>query len=270
MEITGKTAIMFILGDPIAHVLGTAVLNGHFARCQLDVAACPLHVLPQDLGPTVAMLRQLRNVIGFGVTVPHKIAIVPMLDHLTQNGRLVGAVNFVRRSRDGRFTGDNVDGMGFIGGLHAHGVAVVNGTVLQIGAGGAGRAIAFAVASSGAKRLAIVNRSMNKAADLARAVQAAFPTCEVTNRMPDLADVDLVINATTLGMNAADPLPLDPVGLRPGMAVAEVIMRPQTTALLREAARRGATVVPGRAMLEHQIALAADFLLDGACASQAC
>jgi shikimate dehydrogenase len=260
MEITGKTAIMFILGDPIAHVVGTAVLNAHFIRAGQDVAASPLHVLPRDLAATVGVIRRLQNVIGFGVTIPHKIDIMPLLDHLTCNAKLVGAVNFVRRDPDGRLTGDNADGQGFVAGLGAYGVDVSNANVLQIGAGGAGRAIAFAVAASGARRLHIVNRTMTKAAELASAVQAAFPACEVTTLTPEIAAVDLVINATSLGMKASDPLPIDPAGLRPGMAVAEVIMRPEITALLREAAERGCTIVPGRAMLDHQIALAAAFL----------
>jgi shikimate dehydrogenase len=260
MEITGKTAIMFVIADPIDHVLGTAALNTHFRRCGQDVAAAPLHVRPGDLEATLDVVRRLQNVIGLGVTIPHKIAIVPMLDHVTQNARLVGAVNFVRRDPDGRLIGDNVDGEGFIAGLSVHGVTVSDTTVLQVGAGGAGRAIAFAVASSGAKKLNIVNRTKTKAEELARAVQEAYPDCAVTAQIPDLGVVDLVINATSVGMKASDPLPLDLAGLRPAAAVAEVIMRPETTAMLRKAAELGCVTVPGRAMLDHQIALAAAFV----------
>lgn len=260
MEITGKTAVMFIVADPIEHVLGTAVLNAHFRRCAHNVVACPLHVRAEDLEATLNVIRRLQNVIGFGVTIPHKIPIIPLLDRVTRNGELVGAVNFVRREPDGRLTGHNVDGEGFVAGLDAYGVTVAGRSVLQVGAGGAGRAIAFAVASSGAGKLNIVNRTMAKAEDLARAVQAACPACEVTARTPDLADVDLVINATSVGMKAEDPLPLDLAELSPAAAVAEVIMRPETTAMLRQAAERGCTTVPGRAMLDHQIGLAAAFL----------
>lgn len=263
MEITGKTGIMFVLGDPIGHVVGTAVLNAHFLRCGQDIVASPLHVLPRDLEATLDVLRRIKNVIGFGVTLPHKVAVMPLLDQVTANARLVGAVNFVRRDRDGRLTGDNVDGLGFVAGVKAHGVDLADASVLQVGAGGAGRAIAFAVAASGAKKLAIVNRTMAKAVELASAVQAACPACEVTAGMPDLADVDLIINATSVGMKENDPLPLDLAGLRPGMTVAEVIMKPETTALLREASQRGCATVPGRAMLDHQIALATAFLTAG-------
>lgn len=260
MDITGKTAVMFIIADPIEHVLGTAVLNAHFRRSGQDIVACPLHVRPEDLEATLRVIRRLQNVIGFGVTIPHKISIVAMLDHVTRNAELVGAVNFVRRDPDGRLTGHNVDGEGFVAGLDANGVTVSGMSVLQVGAGGAGRAIAFAVASSGAKKLNIINRTMAKAEELARAVQAAHPACDVTVRAPDLEDVDLVINATSVGMRPDDPLPLDLAGLGPAAAVAEVIMRPEMTAMLRRAAERGCTTVPGRAMLDHQIALAAAFL----------
>ncbi len=269
MDITGKTAIMFVLGDPIGHVVGTAVLNAHFRRSGQDVAASPLHVLPRDLESTLDLVRRLKNVIGFGVTLPHKIAVLPLLDEVTAIARQVGAVNFVRRDDDGRLTGDNVDGVGFVAGLKAHGVTVTGSHVLQVGAGGAGRAIAFAVAAAGAKTLAIVNRTMAKAEELAGAVRAACPACDVTAGLPDFSAVDLVINATSAGMKPEDPLPLDVAGLRPGMAIAEVIMKPETTALLREASQRGCAIVPGRAMLDHQIALAIAFLTAGRSPPQA-
>jgi shikimate dehydrogenase len=260
MEITGKSAVMFIIADPIEHVLGTAALNAHFRRSGQNVVACPLHVRSEDLEATLAVMRRLQNVIGFGVTIPHKIPIIPMLDSITRNGELVGAVNFVRRDRDGRLTGHNVDGEGFMAGLDAHGITVADRSVLQVGAGGAGRAIAFAVASSGAKKLNIVNRTRVKAEELARAVQVAHPACDVTAQTADLGDVDLVINATSVGMKPDDPLPLDLADLRSAAAVAEVIMRPETTAMLCRAAERGCTTIPGRAMLDHQVALAAAFL----------
>lgn len=260
MEITGKTAVMFIIADPIEHVLGTAVFNAHFRRSGQNIVACPLHVRAEDLEATLGVLRRLANVIGFGVTIPHKIPIIAMLDRVTRNGELVGAVNFVRRDSDGRLTGHNVDGEGFVAGLDAHGVTVAGRSVLQVGAGGAGRAIAFAVASSGAGKLNIVNRTMARAEDLARAVQAAHPACKVTARPPDLGNVDLVINATSVGMKPDDPLPLDLSGLSPAAVVAEVIMRPEMTTMLRQAAERGCTTVPGRAMLDHQVVLAAAFL----------
>lgn len=260
MRITGKTRIMFILGDPVEHIVGTAMLNDYFAAEGLDVAVSPLHVAPDDLPAVVATLRKLRNVAGFGVTIPHKIAVIPLLDATTETARHVGAVNFVRRSADGTLTGDNVDGRGFVAGLAANGVTVAGRRVLQIGAGGAGRAIAFALAEAGAAELAIVNRSAEKGAALARAVAAAVPGCAASGRLPPLGEVDLVVNTTSLGMKAVDPLPLDLAGLVAATTVAEVVMTPEKTPLLVEAEARGCPIVGGREMMKHQIALARAFV----------
>ncbi len=174
-QITGKTKIMFILGDPVAHIRGTALLNEHFSRIGLDAAASPLHVAPADLGTIVGAIRKMRNVAGFGVTLPHKIEVLRYLDVTTERAAQVGAVNFVRRAADGGLTGDNVDGIGFVAGLARNGIAVQGQRVLQIGAGGAGRAIAFALAEAGAGEILIANRSLEKARLLAEAVRPPFP-----------------------------------------------------------------------------------------------
>jgi hypothetical protein len=122
-QITGKTKIMFILGDPVAHIRGTALFNEHFLRSGLDAASSPLQVAPADLGTIVGAIRKMRNVAGFGVTLPHKIEVLRHLDATTERAAQVGAVNFVRRSADGQLTGDNVDGIGFAAGLARNGIA---------------------------------------------------------------------------------------------------------------------------------------------------
>ena len=89
LRITGKTKILFILGDPVAHIRGTAFFNAHFAENGFDAAASPLHVLPADLGSTIATIRKLRNVAGFGVTIPHKIEVLRHLDGMTERAAQV-------------------------------------------------------------------------------------------------------------------------------------------------------------------------------------
>ncbi|MFI5018974.1 MAG: shikimate dehydrogenase family protein, partial [Dongiales bacterium] len=204
-QITGKTKIMFILGDPVAHIRGTALFNEHFARNGIDAASSPLQVAPADLGTIVGAIRKLRNVAGFGVTLPHKIEVLRHLDATTERAAQVGAVNFVRRSPDGQLTGDNVDGIGFVAGLARNGIAVKGQRVQQIGAGGAGRAIAFALAEAGAGEILLANRSLEKARLLAEAVQAAFPHCRCAAGPADVARADLVANTTSVGMHDGDP-----------------------------------------------------------------
>src|SRR3546814_10301186 len=117
MEITGKTRIMFILADPVEHVRGSAVLTSRMNEAGKDVAVPPLHGKPAALGAAVAAIRLFHNVAGVGVTIPHKIEVRKHLDDETPRARLVGSVNFVRRDPDGRLTGDNLDGAGFVDGL---------------------------------------------------------------------------------------------------------------------------------------------------------
>jgi len=259
-RISGKTRILFILGDPVAHIIGSALLNEHFAERSIDAAVSPLHVAPANLPNVLATLRILRNVAGFGVTIPHKIAVLDLLDTVGERGRMVGAVNFVRRNPDGTLHGDNVDGLGFVGGLIAAGVRIRGARVLQAGAGGAGRAIAFAMAEAGAAELTIVNRSTDKARDLAAAVGRAYPACRTVVGDHDASICDIAINTTSLGMKNGDGLPLDASSLPPEAIAAEVVMTPEVTPFLAAAMARGCRTVPGKAMLLAQLRAASDLV----------
>jgi shikimate dehydrogenase len=260
-RITGRTKVFLLLADPVAHVVGTAIMNAHFAAVGIDFSASPAHVAAADLPTMLAAARIMRNVVGLGITIPHKIAILPLLDEVGARGRAVGAVNFVRREPDGRLVGDNIDGVGFVAGLARRGIDVAGRRVLQAGAGGVGRAIAFALAEAGAAELVIVNRDAGKGAALATAVSAAFPACRArAEAAGDAGAADIVVNATALGMKPGDPLPLDLAGIRPQAVVAEVVMTPAETPVLAEAARHGCRTVPGRAMLDEQMVLLQAFL----------
>ena len=264
MRITGKTRIIFILGDPVAHIVGTDVLNRAFAERGLDMAVSPLQIAPADLDHTFAMLRRIKNVAGFGITIPHKIAAVGLVDELTHAARDIGAVNFVRRNADGSLTGHNVDGAGFMAGLKQHGFSGREAKVLMVGAGGVGRAIGFAVARAGASRLAIANRTPRAAIELGAAIAAAVPglvpQTYAADALPPLGAFDLVINATALGMEPGDPMPFAPSGLSAEATVAEVVMSPAMTKVLLAAQAKGCRIVPGGAMMAGQPALVADFL----------
>jgi shikimate dehydrogenase len=260
LRITGKTKILFILGDPVAHIRGTAFFNAHFAENGLDAAASPLHVTPADLGQVIATLRKLRNLAGFGVTIPHKIEVLKHLDGMTERAAQVGAANFVRRAADGGLTGDNVDGIGFTAGLARNGIAVEGKRVLQAGAGGAGRAIAFALAEAGAAEITLANRTLEKAQHLADAVEAAYPRCRCSAGAAEVAGADLVVNTTSLGLHEDDSLPVDIAGLPAAAVVADIIMSPETTPLLIQAEQRGHRIVRGKEMLINQLRLATEFL----------
>lgn len=264
MRITGKTKIMFILADAVDHIVGSDVLNRAFEKSGLDIAVAPLSVAPPDLEQTLDTIRRLANVIGFGVTIPHKIEILRHVDELTEAARAIGAVNFVRREADGKLIGHNVDGDGLVAGLGTHGFKIEGARILQIGAGGVGRAIAYALAQAGAASITLVNRNVEKARDLAATIRATSPRTMMSvhaseEDLPNAA-YDLIVNATSLGMHVGDPLPVSLHRITSETTVAEVIMKPSVTPLLEEADRLGARVVPGMAMMQPQPQLVARFL----------
>ncbi|HEV8389121.1 MAG TPA: shikimate dehydrogenase [Dongiaceae bacterium] len=253
MEISGKTKIMFILADPVAHIRGSVVMTSALRALGHDIAISPLHVRPADLKRAVQAIRGFQNVVGFGITIPHKIAVCPFIDELLPQAKLVGSVNFVRRDADGRLIGDNIDGAGFVDGAQESGIDFKGKRVLQIGAGGAGRSIAFSVAGAGAAAIGISNRTEAKARGLAHAVRAAYPNCEAFAAQADASGYDSVVNASSVGMKPEDPLMIDPTHLAPGMTVSEIIMAPEMTPLLLEAQKRGCKISLGKTMLEHQV-----------------
>lgn len=260
MPITGQTAVMLMLADPVSHIRGTALINDSFAALGLDAKIMPIHVRPDDLGAVLESVRLMQNVAGLGITIPHKVAAVSLVDDLTPTARRMGATNFIRRNADGTLTGTNTDGAGFLAGLRANGFDPAEKRVLLAGTGGVGRAIAFALAEAGAARIDLMNRDLAKAESLADELRLSTPGCRVA--MADgrsVAFADLLINGTSLGMKTEDPLPLDIGGLTQRTTVAEVVVQPTMTALLREAAARGCPTIGGAEMLKPQPKLVADF-----------
>jgi shikimate dehydrogenase len=267
IPVTGRTRFYAQLADPVASVKLPEILQPVLDARGLDVAIVPMHVAPDGLGEVVTALRLWQNLVGFGVTMPHKEAVLGLLDELTESARMVGSVNLVRREPGGRLVGTNVDGSGFVAGLHGHGHSLRGRSVLLLGAGGTARAVAFALAGAGVARLDIANRTAARARSLAQAVAARFPGLAVT-AVPVVATAvghDIVINATAAGHGAARGILLvDPDTLHPGTVTADVTVEPVVTPLLAAASRRGLPSVPGAAMLHAQLGAALAFMrLDG-------
>jgi shikimate dehydrogenase len=256
-DISGSTRLYAILADPIHHVQTPRLMNALFARQQADRLMVALHVRSGELVPAVAGLRHLANLEGFIVTVPHKTTMAGLCDRLSPRAQLIGAVNVVRRTPQGQLHGDMLDGVGFVAGLRSAGIEPAGLDVYLMGAGGAACAIAFALAEAGIARLTIANRSADKAAELARRVRAAYGALPVAVGDRNPAGHALVVNATSLGLHAGDPLPCETGNLAPAQIVAEIIMQPPMTALLQAAQERGCRLHPGLPMLDCQIQLMA-------------
>lgn len=260
LPVTGKTAILMLLADPVDHVVGNAMLNERFQEMGIDAHVFPVQVSSDALEPVLSSARQMGNLAGLGVTIPHKQHAAVLLDHVTDRARQIGAVNIIRRDPDGSLTGENVDGAGFLRGLADSDIDPRDMRVVLLGAGGAGRAIAFAMAAAGVRELTIVNRTQDRAVSLAAAIGRDFPRCKATGvGQPEMSEPDMIINATALGMADGDALPVDPALFDSPLIVVEAIMKPPVTPMLAKAKAYGHRVVQGDQMMRGQIDAAIDF-----------
>jgi shikimate dehydrogenase len=248
--ITGATRLAAVIGQPVRHSLSPAILNAAFAATGADWVFVALEVPEGRGGEAVAAMRTL-GLGGLSVTMPHKAAARAAVDEATPAAAALDAVNCVFR-RDDRLVGDNTDGAGFVDALRLdEGVEVADRRCVLVGAGGAGRAVARALADAGAAEVVVVNRSPGPAA---RAAALAGRVGRV-GTADDLGAADLVVNATSLGMGLggpAEPLPVEPERLRPGQVVVDLVYHPAVTPLLAAARDRGARPVGGLGMLVHQ------------------
>jgi shikimate dehydrogenase len=252
--ITGRTRVLFLIADPIVQARSPALANAALERRGSEAVLVALQVPRDGLRPALDALRLVGNFAGAIVSMPHKSAIVELLDELTPEAQQVGACNVIRREPDGRLIGTMLDGEGFLAGLRAAGHEIRGKRVFLAGAGGAASAIAFALARAGVAGLTIHNRTRSRAGSLMARVHAAYPAVPVALAGSSPAGHDVVVNGTSLGMQPDDPLPVEVRGLAPGMLAAEVVIAPERTAFLQEAERRGCAVHTGVPMLEGQMA----------------
>jgi shikimate dehydrogenase len=258
-RITGTTRLYGLVGDPLKAAKSPQLLNQLFNDLRVDAVCVPFLVKADDLAAFVAGARTMGNLSGVLVTMPHKQRMLDFVDELHPTARQAGALNVIRCGDGGRWIGAMFDGVGCVLGMQWEGNDPANKSVLLVGAGGAGRAIAFAVASAGARTLTIFDLDGRRAEDLAKSVAAATG-CRALSGPPDPRGFEIVINATALGMNANDAPPVNPQLLEHGSAVVDIVNSPEPTALLRAAEARGCRTQDGRPMHEGQAVHALRFL----------
>jgi shikimate dehydrogenase len=259
--INGHTRVIVILAYPTHHVRTPSFFNAYMAETGTNAVLVPWQVAPAQLADAVRGLREVENLAGLIVTVPHKQAMAGLCDELEGLAGDLNVCNVVRRTADGRFIGAMYDGIGFVEGMRQNQIDPAGKRTLLLGAGGAATAVAAALLDAGVDRLTVANRTHEKAEDLAALLRARRPGTAVQVATSLEGDWDLVVNGTSLGLKPDDPLPINPDSLRPGTIVAEVIMQPAETALLKAAQARGCRVHRGDHMVTSQIRLLADFLL---------
>ncbi len=260
--LSGRTRLLGVIGHPIAHSLSPRMHNAAFAEGKSDTgeaeyAYVAMDVRPARLPAAVAGLSAL-GFVGFNVTMPHKEAILPLVDELDETARLAGAVNTVVVGEGGALRGLNTDGSGFVEACGETGVYFAGRRVLVLGAGGAAAAIAVAVLREGASRLYVANRTAWKAGRLraklsAVALGAEVFACSIDEVGAVAEEVEVLINATYLGMREGDPLPFPARSLSAEKVVCDAVyLAGRETELIRRAREAGVRVVPGGRMLLYQ------------------
>ncbi|MDP2729927.1 MAG: shikimate dehydrogenase [Dehalococcoidales bacterium] len=260
--ISGKTRICGLIGDPVEHTMSPAMHNAAFQEMAIDYVYLPFRVRGEDLGKAIEGMKAL-NMRGLNVTIPHKVAVLRLLDKLDPLAEKIGAVNTIVND-DGVLTGYNTDASGFLQALLEKGAKPEGKNAVVLGAGGASRAISFILADRGAN-LVILNRQqeMDWAVELANRISETF-TREVVaielnrdNLTRVLEEADILVNATSVGMTPNTDGSLVPSDLlRTGLVVYDIVYNPIKTRLLKEAEVAGAETIGGIDMLVWQGALA--------------
>ena len=241
------TRLAGVIGTPIRHSLSPAIFQGAFTACGLDWAYLAFEVREGAAPEAMAGVRAL-GLEGVSVTMPHKAAVLSALDELDPTAAALGAANCVVR-RGEVLTGHNTDGAGLVDSLRVdEGLEVAGLRCVVLGAGGAGRAVAHALGRAGAAAVVVVNRTRDRAVAAAGLAGPAG----VVGDLDAVAEADLVVNATPLGMAGDGQLPLDPARLAAGQVVVDLVYHPTRTPLLEAAAAAGARTIGGLGMLVHQ------------------
>ena len=260
--ISAKTKICGLIGDPVEHSVSPAMHNAAFSSLGLDYIYLPFRVARDNLTKAIDGLKVL-NIRGLNVTIPHKVAVIPLLDEMEPLAQKIGAVNTIANDK-GRLKGYNTDAGGFLKALLERGIEPRGKKVVVLGAGGASRAISFTLAERGAE-IVILNRrlEMDWAVELASSI-SQFSAREVKalelndkNLSSVLEAADILVNATSVGMSPnSNNSPLPARLLKPELVVFDVVYNPLKTRLLAEAEAAGAETISGIDMLVWQGVLA--------------
>ena len=256
MNINGSTTIVGIFGSPIAHTASPAMHNAAFKALKMNWVYLAFPVHAQNLCAALLGARDM-GLTGVNLTVPHKVLALDIVDEVAEEARKLGAINTVL-IEDGKLRGFNTDGYGFAKAIKEEFNFALRGKrVLVLGAGGAGRAIAVQCALEGAARVFVANRTAAKIDPIAKEISAtktAFCAAALTTDgiARVINDVDLLVNATSVGLLEGESLGLDAKLFSPRLFIYDTVYRPAKTELLRTAAVAGAKTANGLGMLLHQ------------------
>ena len=251
--IRGTTTLIAHIGYPTETFKAPMIYNPYFEQQGIDAVVMPMGVKADDYPQVFASLMKVTNLRGALVTMPHKVTTVGLVDEVTPTARIAGACNAVLRRPDGRLVGDMFDGAGFVRGVQRKGLELAGARALVVGCGGVGCAIAASLAAAEVGAIGLFDAVPAAADGLAERLRRHYPRLDVATGSNDPAGYALVVNATPMGMNDGDPLPVDVDRIAPSAFVGEVVMKQEMTAFLRAAQARGCRFQVGTDMLFEQI-----------------
>ena len=253
LTIDGNTQVIAHLGWPTHAFKAPMIYNPYFASVGINAVVVPMGCRAEAFPQVLPALFALENVRGALITMPHKVSVTALLDEVSPTAQVAGACNAVKRLPDGRLVGDMFDGEGFVRGLARKGLVLRGARALVVGCGGVGSAIAASLAAAGVGTIDLYDVDAEAAEALAARLASRYPAIAVRLQHKDPAGMDLVVNATPLGMAPGAPLPVDVSRLEARTFVGEVVMRSETTAFLAAAQARGCPVQVGADMLFEMI-----------------
>lgn len=249
-RISGSARLAGVVGDPIAHSLSPALMRFWIEALDLDALYAPFAVPAAGFESFVEGIAE-SHMTGLNVTLPHKEAALALSDTASEAARRIGAANLLTFA-DGKIHADNTDAAGFLAALKPAKIKYRQSTALVLGAGGASRALVHALLTSGISRLILSNRSKSRAERLVDEIAPMAAVVDWDQKDNVLAEADLVINATSLGLKGVDPLQLDWKRAKPGSVAFDSVYTPLETEFLKGARQRGLTGVDGLDMLIGQ------------------
>lgn len=253
MQIDGNTEIIAHIGFPTHAFKAPLIYNPWFEKVGINAIVVPMSCQVEPFPRFLRSLFHLGNLRGALITMPHKVSTVGLLDEVLPTAAIAGSCNAVRRLADGRLQGDMFDGEGFVRGIRRKGFEPKGRRALVVGAGGVGCAIAASLAAAGVREMGLYDVNTAAAQGLANRLLQHYPDMRIQTGSNDPAGVDLLVNATPMGMKDGDPLPVDMSRVDAATFVGEVVMKTDMTAFLTAAQARGCRIQIGSDMLYEQI-----------------
>ena len=251
--INGNTELIAHIGFPTHAFKAPMIYNPWFEKAGVNAVVVPMGCQAPDYPAFLRAVFKLSNIRGALITMPHKVPTTTLVDELLPNAAIAGACNAVRLGPAGQLQGAMFDGEGFVRGVLCKGLVLQGASALVVGSGGVGSAIAASLAAAGVARLALFDVQDTAAQGLAERLVRHYPALQVLVGSPDPHGFDLVVNASPLGMNEGDAMPMEVSRIAPGTFVGEVVMKTEMTTFLRAAQARGCPVQVGSDMLFEQI-----------------